>query len=256
MEQVSSIILFLLHPLVLLFFWYVFLRIIFKRRKQIWIMLMYYLLIGVPCWLLSTEFVLNPMILNLQQQYSVFERSLIPPSSKPYVIVLGSGSGYDDNLPATSLLSSGTLQRLVEGIRIIRMLPEVSLITSAASPIGYRPQAFIARDAAIELGIDSTRIIALPTAGNTHEEAEAFVKFAGKGAKVIVCTSTIHMPRAMEWFRRAGADPIAAPCDFIVKKDDPPPGIKAFIPQPELWKTWQFVLKEYLGLFYFKLKGA
>jgi len=256
MSVLSGFITLLLHPINLILMGFFFIKgmekfFLKKPFKMLWLALI------LLAYFFSTRFALRPLTSVLEGKYKPLQVEELVWSEQYYIIVLGSGTGHDSRLPSTSLLSTGTLIRLVEGLRVIRKMPsKAQFVTSAKSRDGYRPQAFIARDAAIELGIDSNRITALPTAGNTHEEAEAFVKFAGKGAKVIVCTSAIHMPRAMEWFRRAGADPIAAPCDFIVKRDDPPPGIKAFIPQPELWKTWQYVLKEYLGLFYFKLKGA
>jgi uncharacterized SAM-binding protein YcdF (DUF218 family) len=254
MEKLSWLVTMVLHPLSLLVIGGLIYFSLIKRKKKRTIRVFFISVVLVLFWILSTPFVLRPLIAMLEDEFRVFVPSHFTTSKAPSIIVLGSGTGHDSRLPSTSLLSSTSLLRLVEGIRIARKIPDAQLITSARSKEGYRPQAYVARDAAIELGIDSNRIVALPTAGNTREEAEAFVKFAGKGAKVIVCTSAIHMPRAMEWFRRAGADPIAAPCDFIIKKDDPPLGLKAFFPQPELWQTWQFVLKEYLGLLYFKLK--
>lgn len=254
MEKVSWLIMLLLHPISVMAIYCGICFVLFKKSKQRILKIVLKFIGVVLFWIVSTPVFLRPLVNILETSHGAFNYERKLGKQPQYIIILGSGAGHDRNLSATSLLSSTTLMRLVEGIRIARIIPDAQLITSARSREGYRPQAYIARDAAIELGIDSNRITALPTAGNTREEAEAFVKFAGKGAKVIVCTSAIHMPRAMEWFRRAGADPIAAPCDFIVKKDDPPPGLKAFIPQPELWKTWQFVLKEHLGLLYFKLK--
>jgi uncharacterized SAM-binding protein YcdF (DUF218 family) len=254
MEKISWLFMFLLHPLSIVAIFCSIYFGIFRKSKQRTFKIIFKLVGVVIFWVTSTSFLLRPLITILEKSFDVVVPNEHIGTQSIFIVVLGSGTGHDSRLPATSLLSSTTLMRLVEGIRLARALPDARLITSAKSAEGYRPQAFVARDAAIELGIDSSRIIALPTASNTREEAEAFVAFAGRGAKVIVCTSAIHMPRAMEWFKRAGAQPIAAPCDFIVKKDDPPPGIKAFVPQHELWKTWQFVLKEYLGLLYFRLK--
>ncbi len=254
MISFSGFITLLLHPISIGLMGFLIIKIVAKKRNTK-IFYMFWILLGLTMYIFSTSWLLSPLVVKLEDKFPVFSmQNLSGSADNLYIMVLGSGGGHDSRLPPTSLLSPSTLSRLVEGIRIARLLPQAKLVTSARSKEGYIPLAFTVREAAILLGIDSLRIIALPHARNTQEEAADFVTHAGKGASVIVCTSAIHMPRAMEWFRQAGAKPIAAPCDFIVKKDDPPRNLWALLPQPSLWKTWQHVLKEYVGAFYFKVK--
>jgi uncharacterized SAM-binding protein YcdF (DUF218 family) len=250
----SGLVTLLLHPISLFLMGFFLLKWLGRRWRPNY-MRWGWVSLGAMLYLFSTDWLLRPLVIGLEDDYPVCNTQLLDTTRPLYIMVLGSGTGFDSRLPATTLLSTATLSRLVEGIRVCRLHPQAILVTSACSREGYRPQAYTAREAAMLLGVDSARIVALPRATNTQQEAQDFVAFAGVGARVIVCTSAIHMPRAMEWFRQAGARPIAAPCDFIVKRDDPPPTWTSIFPQPALWKTWQHVLKEYVGKVYFWVRG-
>ena len=93
------------------------------------------------------------------------------------IVVLGGGGIDAPALPLTAQLSSSSLQRLVEGIRLWRLRPEALLVTSGALPHG-RSQAQIAADLAVALGVPRTRIRTLPDARNTEEEAAAYADLA------------------------------------------------------------------------------
>jgi len=158
----------------------------------------------------------------LEDQYPPIDLALLDPKGKYNIIVLGGGQGYDDRLPATSLLEWVSLARLVEGIRIFKKLPNSRLITSGYSSIGRKPQAEVAKDAAIILGVPDSSIIAQGIPSNTIEEAETYVSTFGSHIPVIVVTSAIHIPRAIEIFKRKGINKIiAAPAVFMVKKQNP-----------------------------------
>ena len=158
----------------------------------------------------------------LEDQYPPIDLSLLDTKSKYNIIVLGGGQGYDDRLPATSLLEWVSLARLVEGIRIYKQLPNSRLITSGYSSIGRKPQAEVAKDAAIILGVPDSNVIAQGSPKNTMEEAETYVSAFGSLIPVIVVTSAIHIPRAIEIFKRKGIkNIIAAPAVFMVKKQNP-----------------------------------
>ena len=135
-------------------------------------------------------------------------------SEKVYIHLLGSGYQTDRRLPATAKLSLVAQGRFVEAMRLYRAIPNSILVCSADGPGGEETQAMIARAAAIEMGADSTRILALNTPSTTKEEAEDLAKVIGTKVTVIVVTDAIHMPRAMKFFKEAGFSPVAAPTNF------------------------------------------
>lgn len=133
---------------------------------------------------------------------------------KVYIHLLGSGYQTDKRLPATAKLSHVAQGRFVEAMRLYRAVPNSILVCSANGPEGAETQAMIARAAAIDMGADSSRVMALNTPSTTKEEAEDLAKAVGTSATVIVVTDAMHMPRAIKLFREAGFSPTAAPTNF------------------------------------------
>lgn len=118
-------------------------------------------------------------------------------------LVLGAGYSLDDGRPATSQLSTTTLARLVEALRICRQLPSSTLVTSGYSSAGLEPQASVVFRAAVELGFDSKRIEMLTAPSSTQEEAAAFVKHFGTENKLIIVTDALHIcPEQCEYSDR------------------------------------------------------
>lgn len=133
---------------------------------------------------------------------------------KIYIHLLGSGYQTDKRLPATAKLGLIAQGRFLEALRLYQDIPNSQLVCSADGPGGTETQAMVARAAAIEMGADSARILALSTPSTTKEEAQELAKAVGTGARVIVVTDAIHMPRAIKFFTEAGFSPMAAPTNF------------------------------------------
>ncbi|WP_340106946.1 YdcF family protein [Rhodohalobacter sp. 8-1] len=173
---------------------------------------------GVLFLVVTTPFVPIKLLDSLERQYEpIYADQLSDRDASYHIVVLGQGHGYDDRLPANSLLSSGALGRLAEGIRLHRQLSSSTLILSGFSSSGRKPQAEMLRDAALLLGVDkeSTRMQTEP--GNTLEEAMVYAeRFSGE-EKVILVTSAAHMPRSVMLFERAGIEVIPSPTNYRLK---------------------------------------
>ena len=133
------------------------------------------------------------------------------------IIVLGSDNADDNSLTPNNQLSLVAMSRLVEGIRIHRMIPGSKLIMSGYSRRSKLPHALVLFRTAIILGVDPTTMAIQSTPSNTRKEAETYVKNFGTKYKLILVTSAIHMPRAVMSFQKAGVNPVAAPADFLIK---------------------------------------
>lgn len=171
-------------------------------------------------WLLitGTKYVPDLMVYVLEKQY----KTLNPDSTfnKMPVMVLGGGSVYDTDISPQDRLTSGSLARLNEGIRLFHTLDKPLLVFSGYSSKNGVTQAAITKEAAISLGIPEKQIFILEYPSTTEEEAEAYKKvLSEKSNDLILVTSDIHMPRAMYLFRKAGLNPVAAPSDHILRKD-------------------------------------
>ena len=168
-----------------------------------------------------------------------------------YVIVLGSGHTPDPRLEPGQMLTPKVTMRLTEALRVHRMLPESRLVTSAPAPTRSHSsytQAEALRDAAIALGADPDRIHIQPDPNSTCEEARAFVRDHGPGTRVVIATTATHMRRAMMIFEQQGALPVAAPTNFVRKKDpDRPILIRDYLPSAENIDALEHTIKEYAG---------
>lgn len=183
----------------------------------------------------------------LEQQYPAMTAEALP-TTVSAIVVLGGGSHEDPAVPLTSQLGQSSLQRLIEGVRLWRLRPDATLITSGSSASG-RAQALIAADLATALGVPPQSIEPMPEARNTLEEAASFaelqVLLALQGP-VLLVSSASHLPRAVRIFEQAGITVIPAPTGHrAIARDLNRPG--DFAPSAESLRTTEAAWHEYLG---------
>jgi uncharacterized SAM-binding protein YcdF (DUF218 family) len=116
-------------------------------------------------------------------------------------------------LASSHRLSSSALGRIVEGVRILRVLPEARLILSGPATGLHPSHATVLAQAAESLGIERGRVIYIDHARDTEDEANAVKKLVGD-KNVALVTSAWHMPRSAALFRSAGVAAVPCPADF------------------------------------------
>lgn len=202
---------------------------------------------------LSYTFISKPLMKHLENKYdSLIE--LKNYSDIKFVVVLGSGHETDPKVPITSQLTNTSLVRLIEGIRILNMLPESKLVLSGGKSFGLVSNAKVMSGVAIVLGVDVSDVILESISRDTKDEARLVNEIVGKN-KFILVTSASHMPRSIALFRKLGMFPIPAPTDFWVKesKGEISPGM--FFPNARGLRMAERVFYEYLGLIWARLRG-
>lgn len=113
------------------------------------------------------------------------------------------------------------------------------------------------------LGVPATAILQDPTSLNTYENAVNVKKILTQRGinRVLLVTSAAHMPRSMEIFKKQGIDVIAAPTDFLVTEPELQKAhttqgrILSVLPEAENLARLTRALKEYIGLFVYRLRG-
>jgi uncharacterized SAM-binding protein YcdF (DUF218 family) len=157
-------------------------------------------------WAGATQLVGGLLLAPLERQYPA--RANYP--AVEFVVVLGSGYSPSEGFPVSAALDQAGTRRLIEGVRILQAMPGARLVVSGglqdeddAPATGY---ALLAQ----AIGLSPERIIRLYGARDTRQEA-ARVAALTQGRPFILVTSAAHMPRAMEYMRRAGGSPVAAP---------------------------------------------
>ena len=185
---------------------------------------------------------------------SRFPALLSPPGQEvAWIVVLTGGEGWAPGRPITSDLSTSSAARLLEAVRVWRMLGEnlkILFVGGVGQP-GRRAEAPLVALAALALGVPPEAVDREAASRNTHENALAIRDRLGP-ARFILITSAFHMPRAMAACRAAGLTPIPAPCGHRA------PGTLTaydFVPASEyLWDS-ALAIREYLALIYYRLRG-
>jgi len=135
-----------------------------------------------------------------------------------YVIVLGGYHNSDKRIPVSSLLSTVSLMRLSEGMRIYHMNPGAKLLLS-----GYKSKDVISNAQAMAqvaqaFGIPKNDIVMASQPKDTAEEAAHWAKYLNKnmlkGQRFALVTSAMHIPRSMYLFQNQNLQPIPSPTEF------------------------------------------
>lgn len=170
------------------------------------------------------------------------------------IVVLGGGHASTPGISATNRLSSSAASRLMEGVRLARILPEAELILTGPGIVAdAETHGAVLAQAAQSLGISTKRMVLLTAARDTEEEINALRARYGNAPLALV-TSAWHMPRTMAYARKAGLQAVACPADFTALANA---GFR--------WSDWTFDLTglerstkgiyERLGTLWARLRG-
>ncbi len=197
---------------------------------------------AVLTYLASTDIVAGALLRPLTQRYS---SPLETPPHVSYVVVLGSAYSPQPELPITASLDPDGLARIVEGVRLLRLLPGARLIVSGGSD-DQRRRPPIARGysrMAQSLGVDPASIILLEKPLDTASEAREVAALLHAEPFLLV-TSADSIHRAMRLMEREGTRPIPAPATAAPLKFD----WDQLIPSARALRNTEAAIHEYLGL--------
>lgn len=222
----------------------------FKRsRKGIAIS---FLVAALLMWTLSVAFVSEPLLASLERGLS------IPLHPQGDIIVLLGGGLYDrvPDLSGSGAPSEAMLARMVTAVRLQRRL-EIPVLVSGGSVFGNRSaEAPVVKRFMIDLGVAPDKILIEDKSRDTIENARfskiILVKSGYK--KPILVTSAYHMRRSIEAFRKVGMEVTPVPSTFHSVSGRPHVWADWF-PDSSAMDTTSTVLREYLGLIFYKLSG-
>ncbi|SEA79514.1 Uncharacterized SAM-binding protein YcdF, DUF218 family [Desulfuromusa kysingii] len=219
------------------------------RRKTRWLGVVVVFLATALLFVTSYTPLSNQYVAPFEAQIPSYQQSQTPVD---YIAVLGHWHQSIANQPVTSELSPTAIVRLAEGIRIYRLNPGSKLIFTgfkglAKDPVSY-PEKL--RELALALGIPAADILIFNGPRDTMEEAEVIADHVAESTLVVV-TTAVHMPRALDLFHRAGLDPIPAPTQHLSK----PTNSWWIFPSGETLAHSEYLAHERLGLLWIKLTG-
>jgi len=170
-----------------------------------------------------------------------------------WIAVLGAGHTDDPRLPVPLRLSERSLTRLVEGLRLHRLMPQSKLILAEGGNPGKMPGASIMREIAALLGTAPEDMIVESKSMDTKDQARIIKKIVGN-ERVIIVTSASHMRRSMALFEKQGMRPIAAPTGYLATKNTTKRKLRDYLPQAGAVYKAESAFHEYLGLVWAKMR--
>ncbi len=211
----------------------------------------------VLLWAFSTRLVSQALLHVLESKVPGYTVENAP--REPAIIVLG---GFMH--PPTATHRHGELaeagDRLLHGFELYRAgKSPLILITGGDVPMfgsGIATESEAARTILEEWGVPEPAIMVETRSKNTEENARFSrdLLAARNIHSALLVTSAAHMPRAVAVFRKAGLEVFPSPTDF--QTGWPTPDLPfEFLPEPDALSNSANALKEYIGLFVYRLRG-
>lgn len=230
----------ILHPLFYLIIFAAIIHVYGGRQRRRW-----WIVWGILAYAVSLPFIPQALVRSLEFKYPPTPEVAINRSY--HILVLGAGKNDDNQLHANQRLETVPLARLVEGVKWYHRVEEALLIGSGPRGRGDLSQAAIMKQTAEVLGVPADQIATLPNVKNTRTEARAYVDAFGTDTPLILCTSAIHMPRAVAWFQAHGViEILPAPAPYLAPKAQRYTW-RSFLPGISNLNLWQSWAKEVIG---------
>lgn len=211
-------------------------------------------------WMLSTEPVRDVLLSPLENHYPAFSAETVSKqhlNREQNVIVL-LGGGISEKAPeygGRDVLSRYAMMRTVYAAYLAEQTGlDVYTTGGAVLSETSEPEGLLMQRMLIRLDIPETSIHMETKANNTWENAANLRRILkAKGINHIVLVTTAwHMPRSVWAFEQNGFKVIAAPCDYVVKRE--PYDIRSWLPRWNVMADSADGLHEYMGLLWYRIR--
>lgn len=208
----------------------------------------YVMLAAATFLLVVTSYTVFPdaALHRLENLYPPLDDAALSGCGIQTIVVLGGGHFSCPGLSPLTQLSSDSLMRLMEGIRIYRQLPGARLLLSGGRISSSEGDAEMMAQAAVALGVDPSSIMLENASLDTKDEARIIKNMLGSQPFILV-TSAYHMPRSMALFTAQGMRPLPAPVGHLARCEKVL-ALKMLFPRAEGIDKSEIVLHEILGL--------
>ncbi|SDY52362.1 Uncharacterized SAM-binding protein YcdF, DUF218 family [Lysobacter sp. yr284] len=123
--------------------------------------------------------------------------------------------------------------------------PAILLSGGASASTGGVSEAAIMAEALVKLGVPRAALVLEDASGDTRANAERSARISGERGwrRAILVTSALHMPRALQWFQRAGLPALPLAPDAPAQA-----AAKPWTPSRDSLDDSAQALREYAGL--------
>ena len=209
--------------------------------------------------LMSTESISGRFLNILETQYSPLTMSSLESNlaahgrdSISWIVVLTGGVTPRAPLPVQLQVSYDSRVRLLEGIRLYKMIPGSKLILTGGLGSQSQSEATVLSQYAHTLGVDKDDMI-LETRSRDTKDHPLNVSPIVKNDPFILVTSAFHMPRAFKLFTKQGLFPIPAPAGHWTPQKYVWP--EYYFPRSQGTRLTELAFHEYLGLTWAWMRG-
>jgi uncharacterized SAM-binding protein YcdF (DUF218 family) len=198
------------------------------------------------------------LVRSLENRYRRVPIESVPQAQA--IVVLGGGTSVPPINPGGLPQLGGSSDRLLYAARLFRAgKAPLILFSGGGVPFEQSAQARSEAESGLlllqEWGVPANAILLEDKSRNTRENAvlsRAILRDRGI-SRILLVTSAWHMPRASAVFGKVGFQAIPAPADF--QTADSLGVLPLLIPGPDALAESETVLKEWLGLFVYRLRG-
>lgn len=164
-------------------------------------------ILALVCWAGATRVVSKVVLRPLEQAYSVPEKV----EGDVIVLLCGGAGDVPIDISAAAALYPATMQRTYAVARLQKKV-KLPVIVSGGAPYSDTPESVAAARYLAELGVPKDKIITEEASRDTLENASYTLKICReKGYKrIILVTSSYHMPRSVYLFKKAGFESVLA----------------------------------------------
>jgi len=162
------------------------------------------------------------------------------------IVVLTAHAEPDPAVPLSSHVNSPSAYRILEALKLFRDAPDSIVIVSGG---GVVPS--VMADVLISSGIPNDHVRIDAESFSTAESARQLYPLLGHSPFLLV-TSAGHMPRALKVFQKVGMYPLAAPTNYMTRRNWL---AVQYFPSPLHLQYSDLAVSEYEALVWYRLKG-
>ncbi|MGB0909679.1 MAG: ElyC/SanA/YdcF family protein, partial [Nitrospirales bacterium] len=209
--------------------------------------------------MLSVETISGRILQTLESQYAPLKLSHIQTQSMTsgqlkisQIVVLAGGIAGDPTLPLHLQILHSSRERLLEGIRLYRLLPGSQLILTGGLGTPLDVEATVLSRVAQTYGVKRADLVLEVQSRDTKDHPH-YVSALLNTEPFILVTSAYHMPRAMKLFAKHQLFPIPAPIGHW--KGNRTLSLKQVFPSHSGLRLSELAAHEYLGMAWAWLQG-
>ena len=212
----------------------------------------YYVLVLAVCtlWFASTRVVGLQLIASLQDNFPAININEHPPAD--YVVLLGGGVIVPSGVGTESQLGLAG-QRVLHSFRLMKANVAPKMIISAGNVFGgsaAKSEAHYTAEILASWGINTDQMV-LDSSSRTTGENALFTEQLIEGKvnpRLVLVTSSYHMPRAVAQFENLGLVVTPSPTNFVSTISEGEPLLPHLVPSTAGLSLTNTAIHEYVGL--------